>query len=168
MGSAPPSQTSVGDWPCCSPRGFPPPPPEHPPVAVPLGVCDFHGFGRFLSLQSPAAAGPVRLRQRASSAARRTSPAGLNLSPKGSHGEVRIIPSYPAQPFPAPPLSAGKGRVAGLPAKGWFSGNQGPEGAQAAWGWDGALGSAGTFPSAASSGKSMVCRWRRMRRIPSR
>lgn len=25
-----------------------------------------------------------------------------------------------------------------------------------------------TFPSAANSGKSMVCRWRRMRRIPSR
>lgn len=68
-------------------------------------------------------------------------------------------------------------RAEGLPSKGWFLGSHNIEGAcvSSGVGWDcgishplPTLSLALTFPRAASSGKSMVCRWRRMRRIPSR
>lgn len=57
------------------------------------------------------------------------------------------------------------------PAKGLFFGKKWAQGSPHEL-WDGVglihLPPAFTFPRAASSGKSMVCRWRRMRRIPSR
>lgn len=68
-------------------------------------------------------------------------------------------------------------RAEGLPGKGCFLGSHEIKGALVSFGmgWDGEISHslptltlAVTFPSAASSGKSMVCRWRRMRRIPSR
>lgn len=69
-----------------------------------------------------------------------------------------------------------KQRAEGLPGKGWCLGSHEIEGSPCEF-WDGIVGSATpcptltlaiTFPRAASSGKSMVWRWRKMRRIPSR